>query len=282
VDQGLGEVREVGRGLEHVGGADGRGTRRESDEQEVKGKAGGIDFVGGGSEEQEVAMGETPVGEAVDLSGLVLDVYESRTGWWHPERGEVEPPGDWDFVPTGNAFVTRTVKAAGVFWLAWAPRSRSRPHRRLLGLWAPETTIRAAQQAAADTEAARAARRVAGARRRERQEARYQDELTAAIVTYLDFAPEHQALAETIATAAAQRATVVGSGRVGRTRLLSMEERGALAARAELRHAYTDYEQQLAAQPVAGDDDELYREIKAYAHDEVDRFIEEHRLAEDG
>jgi hypothetical protein len=234
-----------------------------------------------GSEEQEVAMGETPVGEAVDVSGLVLDVYESRTGWWHPERGEVEPPGDWDFLPTGNAFVTRMVKAAGVFWLAWAPRSRNRPHRRLLGLWAPEATIIAAQQAAADTEAARAVRREAGARSRERQEARYKDELTAAIVTYLDFAPAHEALAETIAREAAQRAAVVGSGRVGRTRLLPLEERAALAARAELRHAYTDYEQQLAALPLAGEDDELYRQIKANANDEVDRFVAEHRLAED-
>jgi hypothetical protein len=32
---------------------------------------------------------------------------------------------------------------------------------------------------------------------------------------------------------------------VGRTRLLPLQDRAALAARAQIRHAYTDYEQQL-------------------------------------
>lgn len=222
-------------------------------------------------------MGEMPVEEAVDLSGVVLDVYESRAGWWHPQHGEVVTPEGWAFLPSGEAFVTRTVKAAGVFWLAWSPRTRSRRHRRLLGLWAPQTTIVAAQRAAADTEATRAVRREAGARSRERREARYQDELTAAIVAYLAFATEHQALAETIAKDAAERAAVVGSGRVGRTRLLALEERAALAARAQVRHTNTDYEQQLKALSMVGNDDELYRQIKANAHDEVDRFLAEHR-----
>src|SRR5690349_5891975 len=155
-------------------------------------------------------MNDRPVEQtaemAVDLTAVVLDVYDSRTGWWNPEHGELVPPETWAFLPTGEAFVTRTVKSAGVFWLAWSPRSASRRHRRLLGLWAPETTIVAARQAAADTAAQRAVRREAGARSRERQEARYQDELTAAIVAFLAFAPEHEELAATIAKQAAQRA----------------------------------------------------------------------------
>jgi hypothetical protein len=226
-------------------------------------------------------MGEPASESGVELSALVLDVYESRTGWWHPEHGEVVPPEGWEFLPSGDAFVTRTVKAAGVFWLAWAPRSRSRQHRRLLGLWAPAATIIAAQQAAEDTAAARAVRREAGARSRARQEARYQQDLSAAIVTYLGFAPEHQALAESIAQDAAVRAAVVGSGRVGRTRLLTLEERAALAARAQVRHTHTDYERQLEGLSIVGNDDELYRQIKANAHDEVDQFLAEHRPAED-
>jgi hypothetical protein len=31
-------------------------------------------------------VGEVPVGEAVDLLGVVLDVYESRQGVWHREH----------------------------------------------------------------------------------------------------------------------------------------------------------------------------------------------------
>lgn len=120
-------------------------------------------------------------------------------------------------------------------------------------------------------------RREAGARSRERQEARYQQELTAAIVDYLASTPEHQRLAERIAADAAERAAVVGSGRVGRTRLLSLQERAALAARAQIRHAYTDYEQQLDDHVVAAADDELYRAIKAEAQAGVDDFLRAHR-----
>lgn len=104
-------------------------------------------------------------------------------------RDVVVPPQDGDFLATGQAFVTRSVKAAGVFWLAWEPRSRTRQHRRILGLWAPAATIGGAQRAEADTASARAARREAGARSRARQQARYQDELAAVIVEYLTALP---------------------------------------------------------------------------------------------
>ena len=222
-------------------------------------------------------MGEVPGEAGLDLESLRLDVYESRDGWWNPAHEVVVPPQDWEFLATGQAFVTRSVKAAGVFWLAWAPRSRTRQHRRLLGLWAPAAAIRRAQRSGADTASARAVRREAGARSRARQEARYQDELAAAIVEYLHFAARHEALAETIARSAAERAAVVGSGRVGRTRLLALDERAALAARAQIRHAHTDYHDRLDELPFLGEDDDLYRDIKAGAHDAVDAFIHAHR-----
>ena len=218
-------------------------------------------------------MGGVPGEAGLDLASLRLDVYESRDGWWNPEHDVVVPPKDWEFLATGQAFVTRSVKAAGVFWLAWAPRSRTRQHRRLLGLWAPAAAIRRAQRSEADTASARAVRREAAARSRARQEARYQGELVAAIVEYLHFA----ALAQTIAWSAAERAAVVGSGRVGRTRILALDERAALAARAQIRHAHTDYHDRLDELSVLGQDDELYRDIKAQAHDAVDAFIHAHR-----
>jgi len=189
----------------------------------------------------------------------------------------VVPPQDWEFLATGQAFVTRSVKAAGVFWLAWAPRSRTRQHRRLLGLWAPAAAIQSARRSEAGTASARAVRREAGARSRAQQEARYQDELAEAIVEYLHFAARHEALAQTIARSAAKRAAVVGSGRVGRTRVLALDERATLAARAQIRHAHTDYDDGLDELLVLVEDDELYRDIKAQAHDAVDAFIHAHR-----
>jgi hypothetical protein len=144
-------------------------------------------------------------------------------------------------------------------------------------LWAPAVAIRRAQRAEADTASARATRREVGARSRERQEARYQDELAEAIVEYLHFAASHEALAQTIARSAAERAAVVGSGRVGRTRILALHERAALAARAQIRHAHTDYQDRLDELSVLGEGDDLYPDVKARAHDAVDAFIRAHR-----
>ena len=172
----------------------------------------------------EAAEVHPPAGD-VALSAVQLDVYDGRDGWWNPERDVVDVPEGWEFLPTGQAFVTRTVKAGGVFWLAWVPRSRTWRHRRLLGLWAPGATIASAEHADEATKLARESRRDAGARRRARQEARYQSELAEAIVNYLAFSAENQALAQSIAASASERAAVVGSGRVGRTRVLTLAER---------------------------------------------------------
>lgn len=209
-----------------------------------------------------------------DLTAQHLDVYDGKDGWWNPERGVVEPPEDWALLESGNAFVTRTVKAADVYWFAWLARSRSRRHRRLIGIWAPAATIRAAQASATETESARAARRESGARSRAQRYEAEQNELTAAVLALLSFSREHSALAESIATAAGERAATVGSGRVGRTKTLPLEERAALAARAEIRHSHTDYHERLDD---VGLDDELYRQVKAEAHVAVDRFLDEHR-----
>ena len=50
-----------------------------------------------------------------DLTRLHLEVYYTKTGIWHPELSELTQPDGWDFLPAGDAFVTRRVKAAGVY-----------------------------------------------------------------------------------------------------------------------------------------------------------------------
>ena len=215
---------------------------------------------------------------AQELTAAHLDVYDTRDGWWSPEPGSVEIPQAWEFLPTGDAFVTRTVKAAGTYWLAWQPRSRNRRHRRLLGLWAPAEAIRVAQQRAVETATKRTVTRAASARSRARAEERYQQELRAAILDFLDFGHAHAELAETIAAETAAHAAVVSSGRVARTRKLPLEERAALAARAHIRHRYTSYEDDLARVPIEDwDEDDVYREVKGTAHEAVDDFLAQHR-----
>ncbi len=114
----------------------------------------------------------------------------------------------------------------------------------------------------------------------ERVEADYQTELRGTVLAWLDFTPEHQDLAARIADGAAAQATVVGSGRVGRTKTLSVDERAVLAARAYIRHHHTDYHDRLDNANVGiGDDidDDDYREIKRAAHDAVEAFLDAHR-----
>ena len=146
------------------------------------------------------------------------------------------------------------------------------------GLWAPAATIRAAEERAKQTAAKRAATRAQSERSRARHEQRYQDELREAILGFLNFSAMHAGLAEQIAADTAAHAAVVGSGRVGRTQLLSLEQKAELAARAHIRHRYTSYHHELDQIPFeAWDEDDIYREVKGAAHHAVDDFLDEHR-----
>jgi hypothetical protein len=214
-----------------------------------------------------------------------LEVYDTKNGLWHPEFGELAQPGGWEYLPAGDAFVTRRVKTAGVYWVLFRPKGR-REHRRQLGLLAPAETIATARAAADATASRRELARAAGARQRDKNEAAYRVEFEAAVMRWLGFSPEHAALAREIAQGAANRAAVVGSGRVGRTQTLTLEARAELAARAFIRHRYTDYGEQLFALELTELDDGIdadiagvgdYREIKQAAQREVDAFLERHR-----
>ena len=211
---------------------------------------------------------------------LNLDVYDAREGLWNPEYGDLELPDGWEFLPTGDAFITRQVKTGGRYWVLWRPRGRNRPHRRLLGLLAPKAEIEAATAQAQVSAEARTQRAIRSAGHRARAEDVYRVAFAEAIVVFLDFAPEHADLARAIAAEAAGRAAEVGSGRVGRTRTLHISERAALAARALIRHRHTDYEDRLAGE--VWDDDYLYREAKRDAHHAVDAFVEHHRRTSTG
>ncbi len=213
----------------------------------------------------------------VDLTQLNLDVYDTRHGPWNPDHGEIEIPDHWDFLRSGNAFVTRTVKASGIYWVSWKPRNRNRRHRRRIGLWAPRDAIADALGQAAATAESRTVQRQQSARSRERAEGRYLEELSEAVLKFLSFDPAHADLAKDIASRTAERAAVVGSGRVGRTRLLSIEERAELAARAHIRHHHTDYEDELIELDPEEGDDYLDREVKAEAGEKVDEFLSRHR-----
>jgi hypothetical protein len=213
-----------------------------------------------------------------DHSDETLVVYLSKTrpgSWWCPQYGDVQIPQGWDLLPPGDPFVTRKVKEKGAYWLAKKP---GRQYARTLGVWTPAENIEAAQDLAQHTKAAREAKRVVSRTQREREEAKYRERFAGEVYNYLSFSPQHEALAQDIATAVAQHAGDVGSGRVGRTKKLSLREKAELAARAHIRHNYTNYDERLAESVIALDEgDFAYRQIRAEAQSAVDEFLDEHR-----
>ena len=72
---------------------------------------------------------------------------------------------------------------------------------------------------------ARVIKRKSSAKYTERIEVRYREQFAQAVLEYLNFSSVYADLAQRIARATAEHAAVVGSGRVGRTRSLSLEEK---------------------------------------------------------
>ena len=155
------------------------------------------------------------------------------------------------------------------------------PHRRKIGLYAPSAAIAAARAEADQTKERRSRQRASNDRHRSKAEDAYRAEFTAAVLAWLGFAPEHEKLAAEIADSAAQRAREVGSGRVGRTKTLPLKERAALAARATIRHRFTDYDDvAVELDPFETEMDNVgYRTAKTAAHQAVDVFLCAHRPA---
>lgn len=211
-----------------------------------------------------------------------LPVWHARDGegFWNPERGNVTVPDGWVFVPAGDTFVTREIKK-GPHWILL---KRRKGYTATLGAFCPEERLALAEKRREETVETRTRQRAVGRMSRERSEERYRAEMERAIREFLAFRPEHAALAEEIARGAVTQATPVRSGRVGRTRKLSLSQRAELAPRAYIRHRHTDYEARLEK---ASDgarfgieldpNDALYRELKTEASRDVDNFLERHR-----
>jgi len=213
-----------------------------------------------------------------DHSNEVLWVYPPRgeeENHWCKQYGNIKIPRGWVFLPAGETFTTRTVKAMGPHWLEV---KAAKGYTRKLGIWAPAKNIEAAIKLAQETRAQREAKRIVSRAQREKQEAKYQEQFAEAVYIYLDFASRYEKLARKIAQRTAQQATVVGSERVGRTKKLTLEEKAALAARAYIRHNHTKYDDNLVNPEIILDPHGyLYHEIKSQAEEDVDEFLDRHR-----
>ena len=229
--------------------------------------------------------GEKPTvaSQEQDHADEVLYVYPSRSipdGWWSPRYGDLTLPKGWSLLPPGDAFVTRQVKSMGPHWIA-KKHVRGKEYSITFGVLAPRTNIAKAKRLAAQTKEEREVRRLLSRKERERKNRDYTKKFMEAVIKYINFDPKYSNLAIEIARKAAEHATVVGSGRVGRTNKLTLEEKARLAARAYIRHRYTNYEEEMIKAEIDAFNDrldrEIYGEIKGQAECEVDEFLSKHR-----
>lgn len=158
------------------------------------------------------------------------------------QSGEkIEVPNDWELLPPGDAAATRRVKAGGAHWLVQVKKGRRTFSK---GIWAPSDRI-AKIQADLETERSTetyAKRRVADAKRREKKQADYVEDFSAAVFEFLNFDKRHQLTAKKLALLVTQHATPVGSGTVARTTRIPVEQRAESAVIAWMRHQTTAYD----------------------------------------
>jgi len=150
-------------------------------------------------------------------------------------------PLTWSLLKPGDAGATRRVKAAGPSWTVKAKRGR-----RIisLGVWAPSETIdRVIKGLAAERSTDAYVKKQASAkRRRDKAQALYVEDFTAAVFDFLAFHDRHADLAKRLSVAIAAHATPVGSGTVARTARIPVEKRAESAVIAWLRHQTTGYD----------------------------------------
>jgi hypothetical protein len=91
------------------------------------------------------------------------------------------------------------------------------------------------------------------------------------VLSFLNFAAVHQALAEQMATAIAAHATPVGSGTVARTERIPIEQRAEAATIAWLRHQTTAYDEMRIAR-IKGKRREVRRELAEQSRALLERY----------
>lgn len=159
-----------------------------------------------------------------------------------PDGALVSPPAGWEYVPPGDAALTRRLRSMGPTWNVQETRGR---RTFSLGVWAPSNNIVEVRQVLAEERAtpAYARKRQADQQRRKRMEYDYRKEFREAVLIFLNFHSRHRSLAERLADAITAHATPVGSGTVARTKQIGVERRAEAAVIAWLRHHTTLYDQ---------------------------------------
>lgn len=155
---------------------------------------------------------------------------------------KVTPPNGWEFLPAGDAGLTRKVSSQCSYWRVQQKRGRRTFSK---GIWAPSEIIREAKKEISDirkTDEYKNKMEYA-ALRRDKKQVEYESEFCHAVELFLNFHHTHKNYEKAIALAVTAHAIPIGSGTVARTSMIPVEERAAHAVIAWMRHNTTAYDQ---------------------------------------
>lgn len=169
----------------------------------------------------------------------VIQVWGDGTkGLWSFGK-VVDIPKGYVEVPTGDAFLTRRIKALAkrVFVRM---KKRSGGYSRAISIMAPKKIVEAARKEAEITEQARAKKRAVSAVYRTRREQNSRVEIKEMMLKMFPKMPPEEA------GQIVDHAFMVSSGRVGRVSSVDLEDKITLAVRAHIRHTHTEYDMLLS------------------------------------
>ena len=150
----------------------------------------------------------------------------------------VAVPDGWVLLLPGDAALSRRIKKCGPNWTVKKRKGRK---EFSLGIWAPADRIDALRTALEieRSDPSYEQKLEAGRKRRAEGEVTYREDFTRATLSFLNFHLRYEALAKRIARLITEHATPVGSGTVGRTKRIPIEQRAEAATIAWLRHQTT-------------------------------------------
>ncbi|MBE6356796.1 MAG: DUF2293 domain-containing protein [Lentisphaerae bacterium] len=182
----------------------------------------------------------------------------------------VTVPEDWEFVPSGDAGLTRRLKARTECWSVVHKRKN---RIESIGLWCDKNVV---EQIRKDLEEERSnpvyLRKLEQARqaRIAKQDA-YVIEFRQAVVDFLNFAPRYEEFAWELADAVTDQSVPVGSGTVARTERIPIAERAEAAVIAWMRHQTTGYDHMHIAR-IKGERRSVRRELAAGSREILDIY----------
>lgn len=173
---------------------------------------------------------------------MIRIVSPGPKGTLRDEYGNCEPPPEgWDFLPAGDAGLTRKVTNHGDYWKVEIRKGRRTTSK---GVWAPAEIITNAKNEVSETRSTTAykKRKEYSEEYRDRKQREYKIRFHSEVRMFLSFSPQYEDKEKQMASLVTAHAIPVGSGTVARTTLIPVEERASRAVIAWMRHHTTVYD----------------------------------------